>query len=79
MTCPTHESLLAFVASELPAAELAAIAVHLDGGCSSCGRAVAFVSELRRLASPTMLEDPPSKTGTLDPPHAVRRSFSLLR
>ncbi|MDY3561580.1 protein kinase [Gemmata sp. JC673] len=43
-TCPTTETLAAFVRGDLPPDDLAAVADHVDG-CAACGRALQFVPE----------------------------------
>jgi hypothetical protein len=60
MTCPSKEFLVGFAARDLAAEATDAIRAHLADGCSACERELASLAELRRLAEPALLEDPPS-------------------
>ncbi len=59
MDCPSDETLLALIASELQQGRREDVQAHIDGGCAGCRERVDFVASLRRLAS-GVLEDPPA-------------------
>jgi hypothetical protein len=59
MTCPSTECLAGFAAGDLGAGERASVDAHLAGRCEACERELARFAQLRRLASPDVLEDPP--------------------
>jgi hypothetical protein len=69
MSCPTREQLAEFAAKDLDASAFAFVEEHLTTGCPECRREVAWLLELRRLAAPGALEDPP--------PWVVRRAATI--
>jgi hypothetical protein len=60
MTCPSNEMLVGFAASDLPVKASNEVRAHLEAGCESCERELGSLAELRRLAEPAVLEDPPA-------------------
>jgi hypothetical protein len=59
MTCPSQETLVGFVASDLAAMASDEVRAHLAAGCEACARELGLLAELRRLGETAMLEDPP--------------------
>ena len=59
MSCPTHEALIGYAARDLDAPKLQSVATHLSTDCPSCTAEIRSISELRSIASTSVVEMPP--------------------